>query len=70
MKELIPLFAFVSFLFATYTLVQVIKLNYKVKIPKKKNKHPTYHWSDGFGLLRGYLGLVYVWVFYLLGVIR
>ncbi len=67
MRELIPLFTFVSLLFAVYTLVQVIKLKWNPKISKNKNEQPTYHWSDGFGLLRGYLGIILVWVLYLGG---
>lgn len=66
-KQLTPLFMFIFLLCAVYSLIQVIKLKWKPKIKKRVEKQPTYEWSDAFGLLRGYLGIVAAFLLYLMG---
>lgn len=61
MRELLPLMFYVSLLFSVYTLVQVIK-NWKPRKIVKNKKQPTYEWTDVFGIARGYLGLVAIWM--------
>ena len=66
-KELIPMLMFISTLVAVLALTQTIKLCFNPNVNKKTKKHPTYHWSDTFGILRGYLGMVVIWILYLGG---
>lgn len=64
-KELMPLISLTTFLGGLYTLTQVLKLRGRKDINIKK-KYKNYEKSDIFGLIRGYLGIVCIWMIFLI----
>jgi len=63
-KELMSLISLTTFLGGSYTLIQFLKL--RQKDLKVKKNYKNYEKSDIFGLIRGYLGIICMWMIFLI----